>query len=91
MSLCRAYFFMLKIIIFLKMLTLPQTVFAKFEQQSPAGEFADKSRPVTLRYVPRLGPPQTDGYHQDATFPSTAERWTDVDLSKQRVVVYESE
>ncbi|MBI3957474.1 MAG: LysM peptidoglycan-binding domain-containing protein [Chloroflexi bacterium] len=31
----------------------------------------------------------TPGYHQHTTFPTTTEKWIDVDLSEQRVVAYE--
>ncbi len=78
-------------IIFLKMLTLPQTVFAKFEQQSPASKFTDISWPVPPRYGPRSVSPQTYDYHQYATFPTTTERWIDVDLNEQRIVLYKGE
>ena len=34
-------------------------------------------------------PAETPGYHQHTTFPTTTEKWIDVDLSEQRVVAYE--
>jgi len=34
-------------------------------------------------------PPPTSDYHQHTTFPTTTEKWIDVDLSEQRVVAYE--
>lgn len=34
-------------------------------------------------------PDTTSGYHQHTTFPTTTEKWIDVDLSEQRVVAYE--
>lgn len=68
MSLRGAYSFVLGGIIFLTMLTSPQIVFAEFEQQSPTEELAEINRPVPPRYGPRLSPPQTDGYHQKASF-----------------------
>ncbi len=34
-------------------------------------------------------PPPTSLYHQHTTFPTTTEKWIDVDLSEQRVVAYE--
>lgn len=37
----------------------------------------------------RLGPPLTYGYHTHSEFPTTTEKWIDVDLSEQRVVAYE--
>lgn len=33
--------------------------------------------------------PVAPGYHQHTTFPTTTEKWIDVDLSEQRVVAYE--
>ncbi len=33
--------------------------------------------------------PETPAYHQHTTFPTTTEKWIDVDLSEQRVVAYE--
>jgi lipoprotein-anchoring transpeptidase ErfK/SrfK len=38
---------------------------------------------------PDLAPSLTDGYHQETAFPTTTEKWIDVDLSEQRVVAYE--
>jgi len=34
-------------------------------------------------------PTGPDGYHRHSEFPTTAEKWIDVDLSEQRVVAYE--
>ena len=39
--------------------------------------------------APKLSPPLTFGYHKDSAFPTTSEKWIDVDLSEQRVVAYE--
>jgi len=33
--------------------------------------------------------PETPAYHQHTTFPTTTEKWIDVDLSEQRVVAYQ--
>jgi len=71
------------------MLTSPQTVFAEFEHQSPTDKLAEINRPVPPRYGYSLVPPRIDGYHQNGALPITAQRWADVDLSEQRVVVYE--
>jgi lipoprotein-anchoring transpeptidase ErfK/SrfK len=38
---------------------------------------------------PAMAPSLTDGYHQETAFPTTTEKWIDVDLSEQRVVAYE--
>lgn len=38
---------------------------------------------------PKMGPLLTYDYHQETTFPTTSEKWIDVDLSEQRVVAYE--
>ncbi len=42
--------------------------------------------PVTADALPSTEAP---GYHQHTTFPTTTEKWIDVDLSEQRVVAYE--
>lgn len=39
--------------------------------------------------VDTVAAPDTSGYHQHTTFPTTTEKWIDVDLSEQRVVAYE--
>ncbi len=47
------------------------------------------SVPPLPLFTPQLGPPLTYGYHQDLAFPTTTEKWIDVDLSEQRVLAYE--
>jgi len=42
--------------------------------------------PATAENAPVVAVP---GYHQHTTFPTTTEKWIDVDLSEQRVVAYE--
>lgn len=44
--------------------------------------------PLPAKY-PRVAPDLTLKGHQHATWPTTTEKWIDVDLSEQRVVAYE--
>jgi lipoprotein-anchoring transpeptidase ErfK/SrfK len=51
-------------------------------------EQAVSPRPPLPLVKPQMGPSLTYGYHQETAFPTTNEKWIDVDLSEQRVVAY---
>jgi lipoprotein-anchoring transpeptidase ErfK/SrfK len=55
----------------------------------PGAEHAIAATPPLPEVSPQLAPPLTYGYHQETEFPTTTEKWIDVDLSEQRVVAYE--
>ena len=68
---------------------VPSTVFAS-DHSSPSDQGRTAVKTPPLPFVqPVLGPRLTDGYHQEVDFPTTHEKWIDVDLSEQRVVAYE--
>jgi lipoprotein-anchoring transpeptidase ErfK/SrfK len=67
--------------------SIPQPVGTEEEGQPLQHEAV--SAPPLPALKARLGLPLTYGYHTHTEFPTTTEKWIDVDLSEQRVVAYE--
>lgn len=75
------------VLVWLALQSVP--VFAKRESTEAILPSTATGAPPLPQLAPQLGPPLTYGYHQEATLPTTTEKWIDVDLSEQRVVAYE--
>jgi lipoprotein-anchoring transpeptidase ErfK/SrfK len=72
----------------LKVLLQPEVARANDHTAAVDQPYATGAPPLPL-IEPQLGPDLTYGYHQETAYPTTAEKWIDVDLSEQRVVAYQ--
>lgn len=68
---------------------IPTAASASDHAGAPNQERASAAAPPLPEVSPELAPPLTYGYHQETEFPTTTEKWIDVDLSEQCVVAYE--
>lgn len=77
-------------LLLLTQLVAPQLVFADDHGSANDDDLElPNAVPTPGLIEPRLSPPVTYGFHVETHFPTTTEKWIDVDLSEQRVVAYE--